>query len=84
MDGSMKVISNPVHQEELQLYPDEFVNKSGDTITGDIVFPVSGYLMRDANGVRWRVTIGIDGVLTTSEITEGAIGSPWLFLFGAI
>ena len=61
-----------------------YVQKAGSTMTGDLYFPANGYVMLDSNGVRWRVTVGTDGALTTTAITEGAIGSPWLFLFGNI
>lgn len=46
-----------------------YVNVDGDTMIGDLVFPVTGYLMVDSNGVYWRVTIGIDGELITSSET---------------
>lgn len=82
-----KIIPNPVHADELQLYPDEskFVAVAGDTMTGDLNFPATGYVMRDTNGVRWRVTVGTDGALITTQIvTTGELGSPWLWMFGTI
>ncbi len=42
---------------------------SGGTLTGDLTFPVTGYLMVDSNGAYWRVTIGTDGALTTTSET---------------
>lgn len=65
-----KAILNPLHSEESQLYPKntgEFVAVSGDTMTGDLQFPVSGFLMEDNNGVIWRVTIGTDGAIVTES-----------------
>lgn len=62
-----------------------YVNITGDTMTGDLNFPSTGYVMRDSNGLRWRVTIGTDGAFVINAITStGEIGTPWLFLFGAI
>lgn len=82
----MKVIPNPVHEDELQLYPDEsqFVAVEGDTMEGDLEFPATGFLMTDSNGIKWRVTIGTDGAIVTTAILGTEIGTPWLFLFGAI
>ena len=83
----MKVIPNPVHEDELQLYPDEsqFVEISGDTMTGDLNFPVTGFVMRDSNNLRWRVTVNTEGALvTTAIVSTGEMGTPWLFLFGTI
>lgn len=47
---------------------DRWVNVSGDTMEGDLIFPVTGFIMTDSNGEQWRVTIGTDGTLTTTMI----------------
>ena len=61
-----------------------YVKISGDTMTGDLEFPATGYIMKNTNGVRYRVTITTDGVLTTTPMATTPLGSPWLFLFGNI
>jgi len=53
-----------------------YVKKSGDTMTGDLNFPVTGYLMTDSNGVKWRVTVGTSGNLTTTLYVVDTIGTP--------
>jgi hypothetical protein len=45
-----------------------WINASGDTMEGDLIFPVTGFIMTDANGTQWRVTIGTDGALITTQI----------------
>lgn len=45
-----------------------FVHISGDTMTGDLIFPVTGFIMTDPNGVQWRVTIDILGSIVTTQI----------------
>jgi hypothetical protein len=62
----------------------DYLPLAGGTLTGDVDFPANGYVMRDSNGLRWRVTVSTDGTLTTTALTEGAIGTPWLFYFGTI
>ena len=61
-----------------------YVKKSGDTMTGDLNFPVLGYVMRDSNGVRWKVTIGTDGAIVTTPVATTPMGTPWLWMFGTI
>lgn len=61
-----------------------YVNVSGDVVTGDIIFPSTGMILKDSNNLRWRLTVDTTGALTTTAIVEGTIGSPWLFLFGNI
>jgi hypothetical protein len=62
----------------------DYLPLAGGTLTGDVTYPQNGYVMTDSNGLRWRVTISTDGTLTTTALTEGAIGTPWLFYFGTI
>ena len=62
----------------------DYLPLAGGTLTGDVNYPATGWVMLDSNGVRWRVTVNTDGSLQTTAITEGAIGSPWLWLMGAI
>ena len=55
-----------------------------NTMTGDLTFPDTGYIMKDANGIKWRVTVSTNGALTITVVATTPIGSPWLFLFGNI
>lgn len=73
-----KVIPNPVHEEELQLYPKktgEFVAVSGDTMTGDLVFPEGGFIMTDSSDNQWTVTMNTSGelVISSGAITSGIL-----------
>lgn len=47
---------------------DRFVNTTGDTMTGQLVFPVGGFRMVDTNSVYWDVTIDTSGRLVTSVV----------------
>lgn len=55
-----------------------YVKKAGDTMQGDLIFPVNGFIMTDANNIQWRVTIDTTGHLVTSPLTTGTGG--WLGL----
>lgn len=52
-----------------------YVHLAGDKITGDLTFPVNGYIMIDSNSASWRVTVDTSGHLVTTKIVSG-IGSP--------
>jgi hypothetical protein len=62
----------------------DYLPLAGGILTGDVTYPATGYIMLDSNGVRWRVTMNTDGSLQTTAITEGVIGTPWLWMMGAI
>ena len=62
----------------------DYLPLAGGTLTGDLTYPATGYIMTDTNGVKWRVTVGTDGTLTTNPVATTPLGSPWLFLFGNI
>ena len=44
-----------------------YVRIAGDVMTGDLEFPVTGFIMNDGTN-RWRVTIDTDGALVTTLI----------------
>lgn len=50
------------HAEKLSL--------SGGTMTGDLIFPVTGFVMIDADGFYWRITINTDGALVATRLGE--------------
>ena len=82
-----RVIVNPVHEDELQMYPKktgEFVAVSGDTMTGELDMQSNAIILKASNGTRYKVTVEDGGNLKTSPIATTPIGSPWLFLFGNI
>jgi hypothetical protein len=45
-----------------------YVQTSGATMTGDLIFPATGYVMYDG-AHRWRVTINTSGTLLTTQIS---------------
>lgn len=47
---------------------------SGGILTGDLEFPVTGYIMNDGTN-RWRVTINSSGAIVTTLIVDDA-GTP--------
>lgn len=53
-------------------------SSSGGTITGDVTFPVTGFLMTDSSGNTWRVTINTSGAIVTTLVITGPGG--WLSL----
>lgn len=64
------------------------LSASGGNVTGDITFPVTGYLMTDSDGKLWRITIGTDGSLIIQSATVPTTGQPetgqihpWFWLF---
>ena len=61
-----------------------YVNTTGDTMTGDLNFPATGFVMTDTvTSGRYRVVLTSEALVITPIITT-PIGSPWLFLFGNI
>ena len=69
---------NPITGQLDIVSADKYVNTTGDTMTGDLIFPETGFLMTDSDTVQQRVTIGTDGVLTsTVEVApEIVTGNP--------
>jgi ribosomal protein S12 len=63
---------------------DDYLPLSGGTLTGNVAFPVSGFTMRDSNGVRYQITINTSGEFVITEIVATAVGSPWLWMFGTV
>lgn len=62
----------------------DYLPLAGGTVTGDVNYPLTGYVMKDSNNVRWRVTVNTDGSLVTTAIVAGAQASPWLWMFGTV
>lgn len=52
---------------------DRYVNAAGDSMTGDLIFSTAaiGIVLKDANGVQWRVTVDTTGALVTSQTQVG-------------
>lgn len=48
-------------------YDGRYVNVSGDTMGGYLMFPVGGFLMEDTSGQLWIVTIDSSGALVTTK-----------------
>lgn len=42
---------------------------SGGTFTGDVTFPITGFIMVSPDGTHWRVTVDNLGSLVTTVIT---------------
>ena len=55
----------------------KYVEKAGGTMTGDLVFPVTGFIITDSNTTQWRVTVETTGNLTTTEIIVTDPGFPY-------
>jgi len=56
---------------------DDYVNITGDVMTGDLELPVNGFIMTDENtGIRYRCTLTEGGHFTTTEIVTGLLGQP--------
>lgn len=60
-----------------------YVNVTGDIMTGDLIFPATGFVMKDTNGVQWRVTVETSGNLTTTEIVTSDPYFPYGLLLSA-
>lgn len=70
--------------QSINTLDDCYVNVDGDTMTGDLGFPVLGFIMIDSVTLtRYRITL-INGSLKATPIAVTPMGSPWLFLFGNI
>jgi len=54
---------------------DTYVNTSGDTMTGDLEYPVTGFIM-NCGSKRYRVTVDCLGALVTEEIVVVTLGTP--------
>lgn len=58
------------------------LDTSNDPLTGQLEFPVEGFIIKDSNNTRWTVTIDTDGSLVTTLIAEGigsmAVGSTFI------
>jgi hypothetical protein len=39
---------------------------NGGELSGDVVFPSTGFVMKDSNNEEWRITVNDDGVLVTT------------------
>lgn len=52
---------------------DRYVNVAGDSMSGDLIFssPTIGIILRDTNGIQWRVTVDTTGALVTSQTRTG-------------
>jgi hypothetical protein len=62
----------------------DYLPLTGGTIAGDVNYPLTGFVMKDSNNVRWRVTVNTDGSLQTTAIVAGAQASPWLWMMGTV
>lgn len=59
----------------LESLDSRFVNVDGDTMTGDLRFPETGFLMNDGTNL-WRVTVNTSGALVTTLAGTENAGSP--------
>lgn len=56
----------------------DYVNVTGDTMTGDLEFPATGFIMASAGGLRARVTMDENyALVTTPIVVSGTTGSPY-------
>jgi hypothetical protein len=62
----------------------DYLPLAGGTLTGDVNYPLTGFVMKDSNNIRWRVTVNTDGSLETTAIVAGAQASPWLWMMGTV
>jgi len=64
----MAVRFDPILNKLLQKY----IKTTGDTVTGDVIFPLTGYIMTDeaGSGRTFRVTINASGTIKTAEILD--------------
>lgn len=56
---------------------------SNTPVTGDIIYPVTGFIITDSDSILWRVTILTTGVLLTEVVGAGGgvtMVGPWLSL----
>lgn len=58
---------------DLSALDDRYVNVLGDTMSGDLIFvdATKGIILRDTNGVQWRVTVDTTGALVTTQSYAG-------------
>lgn len=56
-------------------FDSRYVNVTGDTMTGDLEFPVTGFIMDDGASL-WRVTIDDTGALVTTVEAVVGVGNP--------
>lgn len=52
---------------------DRYINATGDVMSGDLIFNSDsiGIILRDSNGIQWRVTVDTTGALVTSQTQAG-------------
>jgi len=58
---------------DLSVLDSRYVNVVGDVMTGDLIFgnATNGIILRDINGVQWRVTVNTTGALVTTQSYAG-------------
>jgi hypothetical protein len=54
-----------------------YVNTSGDTMTGELDMQDNAIILKSDNNKRWKVTIGDDGNLISTEIITINSGIPY-------
>lgn len=79
-----KVVFDPLLEDVVMHDHTDKLNLSGGIVSGDITYPATGYIMKDSNGVRWKVTVGTDGALITTAVATTPITTPWLWMFGTV
>lgn len=76
-----KIVFNPLHSDEFQYlnkasdFSGDFVNVSGDTMTGTLDMQDNYILLTSPNGTRYQLSVSNDGALLTEEyVTTGLTG----------
>lgn len=58
---------------DLTTLDDRYLRLQGGTLTGDLYFvdANTSVILKDSNGVSWRISVNTDGALVTSQTTSG-------------
>ena len=56
--------------QSIPVLDERYVNVTGDTMTGDLIFPATGFILTDQNGVQWRATAYAFGDTANVNLTK--------------